>query len=648
MMKKNSVFLLLMLLGICGICVVSATLFIHPVGIIACLLVVAAFAVAIIYAHNCDAEISKALNDVFNENSIISVQLINSVKVPCLLFNKRSKIIWSNVAFREIFSGEYLHDVIEDPDLFTPHHSMQKEVNGRQFSIINIPVERKNKLADTIVFQYWLDRTEELHYAHLYEDNMPTAAIIFIDNYDDINAIKGFNRNIAINEVERIVANFARAVNGTYRRYENAQFFVLFERKYLAAVEKNKFDIFNKVHDIETGLDQPITLSIAIGVSESIAKSEEEARNAMELALGRGGDQVVVKRGGKYSFYGANILLSTKNSRVQVRMKSNALRQLFVNASDVFIMGHKRADMDSLGAALGLMRCASSLSKNSYFVLDDINPTIESAIETMNRDRSYANKIKSPEQAIEMIKPTSLLVIVDTQRESLIPSPALLKKAKKIAIVDHHRKSVDSINGEAMSWTESSASSACELVTEILQYFDDKTSLTSFEAGAMLAGISIDTKSFTFNTGARTFDAASFLKRKGADTGTVKLMFRDDIEIFKARVRVVEAAELSNNGIAIAYCPSDCKNPTLIAAQAADTLLSIKGIQASFVIAEADGGYSISARSLGSINVQLIMESLGGGGHLTVAGAQITAVNRGEAIASLKKAIELYSKEVKK
>ena len=310
------------------------------------------------------------------------------------------------------------------------------------------------------------------------------------------------------------------------------------------------------------------------------------ARNGMQLVLGRGGDQAVVKRGANYAFYGGKRQVTTKNSRVKARLFAEALHQLMDTADAVFIMGHSLPDMDCVGAGLGIMRCAKSISCPAYFVLDESNASIDGAIEAMKENKAYRDTIKTPEQAAQMMRSSSLLIIVDTQRKSSLLSAELLEKAGKAVVIDHHRRAVDSIQNPTLNYLEAGSSSACEMVTEVIQYFDDGLKPTTFECGALLAGITMDTKHFSFNTGARTFEAASYLRRNGADNTTVKMMFQDDMQTYRNRAKVVENAIIMEQGIAISACPAGMEATNLIAAQAADELVNIKGIQASFVLAE--------------------------------------------------------------
>lgn len=596
--------------------------------------------------HN--GNVRKAMDDVFNQNASAAAQIVNSIATPALLFDSTGRIIWSNESFKDIYNGNDIKKLLSNFNTQNPEQARLFELNGRSFQVMSMPVKREHDRARKLTFQYWNDRTEALHYARLYEEQLPTVALIYVDNYDELNADEQFRRSGVMAEVERRIGDFVESIEGIYRRYENAQFVVVFEAKWLEELEKQRFVLLDGMREIKTGTDQPITLSISVGVANRIAQADESARQGMELVLGRGGDQAVVKRGAVYNFYGGRKQVATKQSRVKMRLFAKALRQLMESSDQMFIMSHKNPDMDSLGAALGLMRCAHVVNCRAYFVMSEKNPMIQEAVHAMQQNALYRDAIKTPEQALQMLRANSIVVVVDTQRESTVLSMELYEQASKKVIIDHHRRPVDALSGSTLNYFEAGASSACEMVTEVLQYFGDNIRPTPLECGALLAGITLDTKKFTFNTGARTFEAASYLRRNGADIGTVKLMFQDDMQTYRNRARVVENVLVMDHSIAISICPHDMPNATLIAAQAADELIGIKGIQASFVLAEDNGDIVISGRSLGEINVQVILERLGGGGHLAVAGAQLQDTTSDEAVSKLMESINQYLKEAER
>lgn len=648
MNRKPEVPIILLAVAACLACGVLAVM-VKPLwlGIAFAIAALLALLGALLSLRALRRETRAAMDDIFLENSSASAQIMNSIGIPALLFDSDGRILWANAALRDLYDGKDVRKLVPGMDTRFPTQAQAFEHNGRNFQLMSVPVQRENPNARRLTFQYWIDRTEALHYSRLYEEQRPTVALIYVDNYDELNADKQFHRNAVLSEVERLVSEFVTNLEGAYRRYENARFFIVFEASHVAMLEKQRFALLDAVRSIETGTEQQVTLSIAVGVENRIAPSDESAQQAMELALGRGGDQAVVKRGTQYAFYGGKRqVATTKQSRVKARLFARALRQLMETADQVFVMGHRYPDMDCIGAALGLMRCAMDVGCKAYLVLDEPNTTIDGAIDAMRANKLYHDSIRTPEQAMQMLRPSSVLIVVDTQRESSVMDAELYERASRTVVIDHHRRSVDSLQNPTLNHLEAGASSTCEMVTEVLQYFDDHLRPTAFECSALLAGITMDTKRFAFNTGARTFEAAGYLRKGGADNNLVKLMYQDDMQTFRDRTRVVETALVMEHGIAISTCPADVANGSLIAAQAADALLSIKGIEASFVLADMGDTIMISGRSLGDINVQIILERIGGGGHLTVAGAQLRGVTMDGAVAKLTESIQTYLKEV--
>lgn len=584
-------------------------------------------------------------NDTFDDDYGAIFKVMRDIALPCCIFDSDGRILWRNGAFRQLYDGHHIRSVLPELDPSAESMAMAAHYSGRDFQIFNSHIERKKPHSRSLTFQYWLDRTEALHYSRIYEEQMPTVALIYVDNYDELIGDKQFRRNETMVEVEQRIAKFAASADGIYRRYDSTRFIVIFEACKLNELERQRFSILESMREINTGTPLSVTISIAVGAADKVAKSDEAARLAMELALGRGGDQAVVKRGMSYAFYGGKRQSSSKSSLIKTRLFSKALRQMMENSSDVYIMGHAQPDMDCLGAALGLMRCAKLAGKKSFFLLNEPNAMIQSALDSMKDLAMYRDFILPSNYAAESISDNSLLIIVDTQREKSVMAPKLINNFSKAVVIDHHRRAVDAFDSTTLSYLEPGASSVCEIITEILQYFADNPRPSSFECEALLAGIVVDTKSFSQNTGSRTFDAASYLRRNGADIRTVKLMFRDDMQSYKNRAGIVENAMIYNNNIAISVCPDDIDDMNLISAQAADELVSIRGISAAFVLSSVKGDVSISGRSLGIISVQLILEKLGGGGHLTVAGAQLKDTEIDEAIIKLEDAIDEYMSE---
>ncbi len=645
-MRKPPIAITCLFAGVLLLLCVFCAFFVNMIyGIVGASVTLLLFMLALGQWIRYSKETEQLLDDIFRDNKGSAGALLNKVSIPALLFDSDGLIVWSNEALRALYAGDDIKKLLPQIELPMAQRSMSVSRNGMDFSISNMYVKREHPKARGLTFQYWVDRTEALHYSRLYEEQMPTVALIYVDNYDDLTADEQFRRHSVLAEVERRVKEFVQSIDGVYRRYESSKFYVIFEAKRLAEIEKKRFPLLDMVRSIDTGTNMSVTLSIAIGTADRIFRADEAARESMELALGRGGDQAVVKRGTNFSFFGGNKTVTTRNSRVKIRLFSKALKQLFENTDQIFVMGHRHPDMDCMGAALGVMRCAQHVNVKSYFVLDAPNVTIQGALDTMHSNDIYRDRVISVEQASAMMRPEAVVVVVDTQRSSVVMDKSLYELAKKTVIIDHHRRPVDILPNPTLSYLEAGASSACEMVTEILQYFDDNVRPTSFECGALLTGITLDTKRFVFSTGSRTFEAASYLKKNGADNSAVKMMFQDDMTIYRERSRVVQSALIMEKGIAISTCPEGVTDASLIAAQAADELITLKDIQAAFVLANVSGVIMISGRSTGIINVQLVLEKIGGGGHLTVAGAQLRGISIDEAIEQLTGAIQTYLQE---
>lgn len=428
-----------------------------------------------------------------------------------------------------------------------------------------------------------------------------------------------------------------------YEKYDDDKYFVVFKEEGLKSLEENKFEILDKVREIGEEIKIPLTLSIGIGAdANDFLTLNEYASSALDLALGRGGDQAVIKRGDKISFYGGRTQAVEKRTKVKARVIAHAIKELIKESSTIFIMGHNFMDFDSLGAAIGMYRACMSLGKKAYIILDKSNVAIDELVKKIQNTKGYEDLFIKSSEVKNKVDQNSLLIVVDTHRPSYLTYPEIVDIIDRIVVIDHHRRGKEFIDKALFVYLEPYASSASELVTEILQYIVDKIDIKPIEAEALMAGISVDTKNFTFRTGSRTFEAASFLRRKGADTTSVKQLFQNDLDSYIIKASIVKNAEILDNGIAIAVSPPNANN--LIIAQAADELLTIKGVQASFVLLKREEDVAISGRSLGDINVQVILEKLGGGGHLTVAGAQVKKPIE-EVLQDLKNAIKEYFEE---
>ena len=582
------------------------------------------------------------MDRVFRENDSAVSLLAGNISIPCAIVDLSGRITWRNNAFASLFDGQDVHDVVPEFDGKNPIRTLQIELNGSNYQIMNMLVKREKE--KKLVLQYWLDRTEAVHYQRLYTEQRPYVAMILVDNYEELLSDTQIHSTAVLAEVERLIADLSKRLGGLYRRYDNGRFILVLEAKQMQQLEQEKFALLEQAHKIDTGSSSTVSLSMGFGIAPRLNQSEQDARRALELALGRGGDQVVVKDGTDYRFFGGKRQHDPRQSRVKARLFSKALYQLFENSGDVFIMGHRNSDMDCIGAALGVVTCANHVGAHAYIVLDAVNATSEDAVRTLEGSGA-GSLIITPERAAEMMRENSVLVVVDTQRASVTVAPQLLKMTEHIVLIDHHRRSADYIDNATLHYLETRASSASEMVTEVMQYFADSVKPSAFTCSALLAGITVDTKQFAFNVGSRTFDAAGYLRRNGADLSSVKQMFQNDYESYVRCANVVERAKIRKSGIAISICDKNAPDSQLLAAQAADELLGIRGIYAAFVLAETDEQVAISGRSYGQINVQVILERLGGGGHLTMAGAQLKGASSAEALSKLEEAIDWYETE---
>ena len=577
------------------------------------------------------------MDTVFADNDTAASELIRKVDIPVLLMDLNGKIVWRNDALAAVFDGKNVLDVLPN---FKPAQPTVQQIllSGTNYQVMTMPVRRRNA-RKKLLFQYWLDRTEAAHYQRLYTEQMPYVMLVYMDNYEELAGDRQFHGTAVLAEVERLVSELCRRTGGIYRRYENGRFLCVLEAAEVTKIEKEKFKLLEQARHLETGTGSTLSLSVAVGMAPRIAQSEEGARTAMELALGRGGDQAVVRDGADYRFYGGRKQQDARQSRVKMRLFAKALRQLIEGGGDVFIMGHKNPDMDCLGAALGIATCVLHTRMRPFIVLTERNDATADALSEMDRLGLSEKLLITGPEALEMVKPNSILVVVDTQRPMITDCPALLDRVEKIVLIDHHRRSADYIENPTLHYLESRASSASEMVTEVLQYYDESVRPDSFVCSALLAGIELDTKQFVFNVGSRTFEAAGYLRRNGADLTLVKTLFQNDFDSFVQVARTVEKAEIGDDGVAIAICEPGAEEPQLVAARAADELLKVKGVKAAFTLADMGDYINISGRSYGLINVQLILEQLGGGGHLTMAGAQVRGKTAEEAVALLKDCI---------
>lgn len=597
----------------------------------------------------------------FNIDTATKDTLLN-FPMPLVVTELDGSIVWYNSSFKKISEQNDVFekmiktfvDELNPNSLLDNSASISKQIilNGMHYQVLCnfVGHDRKPDAGSHILILYFIDITEFIDLKKMYADEKIMTGIIVIDNYDDLmQSMEDSSRPQMHAEIEKKVTQWMYFTNGIIKKYERDKYLLLFEYKYMKEFEERKFEILDTVKEINVGNKIPVTLSLGFGLNgKTPSENFHSAAAAIDVALGRGGDQVVVKNGGSFSFFGGKTRELEKRTKVKARVIAYALRELIDQSPTVFIMGHENADIDSLGASLGLYRMIKSRGREAFIVLDRVNPTIESLVTKIQKSADYEDLFISRNEALDMINGKTLLIIVDTHRPGFTEMPELIGSAGQVVVIDHHRRGADYIQDTVLIYQETYASSTCELVTEILQYIDEKLKLKPIEAEALYAGIVVDTKNFTFKTGVRTFEAASYLRRQGVDTVAVKQLFQNDLMTYTNISNVVKSAEIISNEIAISLCPIGMKNTQLIAAKAADELLNLSGIVAAFVLCSVGNEVWISGRSLGDINVQMILEKLGGGGHLTVAGAQLTDMGVEDAKDKLKYAIMEYVKELNK
>lgn len=553
------------------------------------------------------------------------------VPLPMCVINQQGKVTRASNKIDEVFK----YDGIKDADIFAltgiKHGEFFSEgVNEKFLTLsrndkifrIQVGYIGNNEQRRAIIYFYDITNYETLK--TMYNDERTCVATINVDNYDELTSSTSEEKRLALStDIDKAVRQWAARGNASITRYKESMYFMVFENAYLEKIVENKFAILDDIRAIETEADFPVTLSIGIGAGgKHPAQNDQYAVAALDLALGRGGDQAVVKKGAKLEYFGGKMQTVEKGNKGKSRIIAHAIKQLVDQSSKVIIMGHRNPDMDSFGSALGIYRIVANRNKDAYIVINNYFETL-AEIYNQAKETEFYQFINS-EKAISMTDKDTLLVVLDTHRPSLTECKELLDLTEKIVVIDHHRKAEEWIENATLYYMEPYASSTSELVTEILQYSGDKKNVAKLEVEGLLAGISMDTNRFAVKTGVRTFEAASWLRRSGADTTTVKRFFQTDVEAFKIKARCIADAEIKETGIAYAISHGHHPDIQVINSQAADELLSVKNVRASFVAGKDEKGTTvISARSLGEMNMQTIMEKLGGGGHLTTAGAQV-------------------------
>ena len=601
----------------------------------------------------------------------IQKRLLRELELPHALLDESGKIVWTNKLFEDlvqkpkgynksitsIFSSITKEKLPGEGDVTETEMNIEYENGFYTVKMKKIPLKEMAENSDIIeapgydgylIAVYMFDNTALQIALKEVDDQSLCVGLIYIDNYEEaLESVEEVRRSLLTALIDRKINKYISAVDGVARKTEKDKFMIILRKKAALQLQEMRFDILDDVKTVSIGNEMAVTISIGLGYDGlTYAQNCEFARNAIDLALGRGGDQAVVKTPNNIVYYGGKSQQVEKNTRVKARVKAHALKEIISAKDEVIIMGHRLADVDSFGAAVGIYRIARTLEKRAHIVLNDVTTSVKPLVDLFTDNPDYENMIISGQEALDMGERNAVLVVVDVNKPSITECPDLLKVCKSIVVLDHHRQGSETIENATLSYVEAYASSTCEMVSEILQYIYDNIKISNEEADCMYSGIMIDTNNFMTKTGVRTFEAAAFLRRNGADVTRVRKLFRDDVEEYKAKADAVSQAEIYRTYYAISTCTSDgIESPTIIGAQAANELLNIKGIRASFILTAYQGIIYVSARSIDEVNVQVIMERLGGGGHLNVAGCQFTGGTIEEGIVALKETIDKMIEE---
>lgn len=585
----------------------------------------------------------------------ITKNVVFQMPFPIVILEGGKTIKWHNSNFKELFEaknliGKSVNNFITD---FSQIDFSKQSTDPITVDIYDKVYEfyystiKREKFDDELTFVYGIDNTADENIKKIFKDRRLVVLTMYIDNFDDLRqSTKASDRSSLTGEIDRIIMNYFEKFGAMVRKYENDRYMVMIHYDDYKKIYDSKFKILDLVREVKKGNSIQPTLSVGVGLSGSKPIDiYEESRISIDIALSRGGDQVVIKEGDNYEYFGGKSKATEKISKVRSRVISQALKRMVETSSKVFVMGHNNPDMDSFGSALGIYEGIKSIGKECYFVLNEVNKPIENIYNRTVEDlEGFRENVVTEIKALELMDQGSLVIVTDNHRKNSTEAPSLIDRTEQIVIIDHHRRGNDYIRNATISYIEPYASSASELVTEILNYFDESFKARVPVAEALLAGLTVDTKNFVYQTGVRTFEAASILKRWGADSIIIKRMFKDDFEIVKYKSEVIADSTVVYDFIAIGHFNREMDGSTLIASQAADDLLNIKGVKASFVLTRSNDKIHISGRSLGDISVQLILERIGGGGHLTSAATQLD-MSIEEAEIMLKKAIKEYLEE---
>ena len=593
--------------------------------------------------------------------------MLKELNLPYALLDLDGRLIWGNDAFLDVIHDERqakgsITNVFPsvEKELFPSAEAdavLHTEFEERNYKIVlrramdEEMLEKAGEAVDPgmMVSMYLYDETEIVTLQRENQDQKMILGLLYIDNYEEaLESIDEVRRSLLIALIDRKINKYMQSIDAIVRSLEKDKYIVIFQMRYLAQLQQTRFSLLDEVRAVNIGNEMAVTISLGLGISEtSYQQSYDYARAAIDLALGRGGDQVVIKEGEKIQYYGGKSQQVEKNTRVKARVKAHALRELLEAKERVMIMGHSMADVDSLGAAVGIYRISKMLGTRAHIVIKEITTSVAPILNRFKHKPEYEEDLfVNSEQALQMVDKDTMLVVVDVNRPSYTECEELLKRVNTVVILDHHRQSGDTISTAVLSYIEPYASSACEMVAEILQYTGQDVKLRPLEADAMYSGIMVDTDNFLVKTGVRTFEAAAYLRRNGADITKIRKTFRAEMNEFKMKAKSISTSEVFLEHFALAECHADgVESPTILGAQVANELMDISGIKASFVFTYYNEKVYISARSIDELNVQVVMEKLGGGGHMSVAGAQLKDVTIPQAMKIVKELLEQMKEE---
>lgn len=623
--------------------------------------------VVFLYFHS-RAVIMNELISFATQYGQVQKVLLKEFIVPYALLDYNGKLLWMNDSFaalsgknrryRKSVSSVFPELTKEKlPQEERAEVTFQYEEKDYKAVMRTIPIQKlleESGLVETeehnnLIALYVFDETELNQYIRQKEDEKLVTGLLYLDNYDEaLNSVEEVRRSLLVALIERKLNKYFSEVDGLIKKLEKDKFILVMRQRSLEELKKKRFNILEDVKTVNIGNDMAMTISIGIGINApTYAQNYEYSRIAIDLALGRGGDQVVIKDKDQMTYFGGKSQQMGKSTRVKARVKAHALREFMVSKDKVVVMGHRIPDVDSIGAGIGIYRAAKSLNKKAHIVVNNPTMSVRPIIQSFQDNPDYdEHMFIDSDEARGIVDANTVVVVVDTNKPSYTECEDLLHMTKTIVVLDHHRQGSEVIQNAVLSYIEPYASSACEMVAEILQYFSDDIRIYNIEADALYSGIIIDTNNFTSKTGVRTFEAAAFLRRCGADVTRVRKMFRDDVKSYRAKAEAIRHVETYRGSFALAVCPSEgIDSPTVVASQAANELLNVDSIKATFVLTDYQNKIYISARAIDEVNVQLIMERLGGGGHINMAGAQLTGVTVEEAIATLKDTIDQMIKE---